>query len=268
MAISQTTDAVVYVGTAPVLTRSGVFVTTNSGTSWTNITGTLPDRYPVDIAVDPTDDQIAYVVMSGFGSGHLFRTTNRGGTWTDITNGLPDLPSSAVLVDPDYPQILYFGNDIGVYVSTNTGTTWEEFQVGMPDAAIVMDLQPVRVTRYIRAVTHGCGVYERSMLDPSTGVDGGSGAPAAGLAMLAARPNPFSDATQIRFTLGAAQPVTVRLYDVAGRAVATLVDGEMRPAGEHAVQLDARRYQLAAGVYVARIEAGQQKATVRVVLAP
>jgi photosystem II stability/assembly factor-like uncharacterized protein len=267
MAISNQSDAVVYVTTAPVLTRSGVFVTTNSGTTWTNITGTLPDRYPVDIAVDPVDDQIAYVVMSGFGSGHLFRTTNRGGSWADITNGLPDLPSSAVMPDPDYPQILYFGNDIGVYVSTDTGASWQEYQTGMPDAAIVMDLQPVRLTRYIRCATHGRGVYERPMIDPSAGVAGGDGAPAvAGLQMLATRPNPFRDATSIRFALGKAEPVTVRLYDITGRAVATLVSGEQRPAGEHTVAVDARRLGLAAGVYVARVEAGHHTGAVRLVL--
>ena len=269
MAISNQSDAVVYVGTAPVLTRSGVFVTTNSGSTWGNITGTLPDRYPVDIAVDPVDDQIAYVVMSGFGSGHLFRTTNRGSNWTDITNGLPDLPSSAVMPDPDFPQVLYFGNDIGVYVSTDTGATWQEFQVGMPDAAIVMDLAPVRTTRFLRAVTHGRGVYERLMLDPTTGVaDGGSGAPAAGLQMLATQPNPFRDATNIRFALGVAEPVTVRLYDVTGRAVATLLNNERRAAGEHTVHVDARQLRLAAGVYVARIAAGREKGAVRLVLAP
>jgi len=269
MAISNTSDEVVYVGTAPVLVRSGVFVTTNSGTSWTNITGTLPDRYPLDLAVDPGDDQVAYVVMSGFGSGHLFRTSNRGGTWSDITNGLPDVPSSAVMVDPDFPQVLYFGNDLGVYVSTDTGTTWQEFQTGMPDAAIVMDLGAVRLNRHIRAVTHGRGVYEREMLDPSTGVAGGEGAPgAAGLRMLAARPNPFRDATTLRFAIGAAGPVTVRLYDVGGRAVATLVAGEQRAAGEHAVAVDAHRLGLAAGFYVARVEVGREVGTASLVLAP
>jgi photosystem II stability/assembly factor-like uncharacterized protein len=270
MAISNTSEAVVYVGTAPVLTRSGIFVTTNNGTSWTNITSTLPDRYPVDLAVDPFDDQTAYVVMSGFGSGHLFRTTNRGASWTDITNGLPDVPSSAIMVDPDFTQVLYFGNDIGVYVSTNSGASWEAYQVGMPDAAIVMDLVPVRNTRHIRAVTHGRGVYTRVMVDPSAGVaDGGAGAPgASGLRMRVARPNPFRGSTSIRFALAAPQPVTVRLYDVKGRAVATLVSGEERAAGEHEVQVDAHRLGLAAGFYVARVEAGREVGTANLVLAP
>jgi photosystem II stability/assembly factor-like uncharacterized protein len=269
MAISNQSENVLYVGTAPVLTRSHVYVTTNGGTSFTNITGSLPDRYPVDLAVDPLDDQIAYVVLSGFGSGHLFRTSDRGANWTDITGDLPDVPSSAVVVDPDNPNILYFGNDIGVYVSTNTGATWEAFQTGMPGAAILMDLSVVRGNRHLRAVTHGAGNFERAMLEPSAAVaDGGAGAPsAAGLRMLTAAPNPFRDATSLRFALAGARPVTIKLYDVTGRAVATLLAGEPRAAGEHAVRVDARSLGLATGVYVARIEAGGEVASAELVLA-
>jgi photosystem II stability/assembly factor-like uncharacterized protein len=269
MGISHQSENVLYVGTAPVLSRARIFVTTNGGTSFTNITGSLPDRYPVDITVDPLNDQIAYVVLSGFESGHLFRTSDRGANWTDISSDLPDVPSSAVVVDPDNTNIIYFGNDIGVYVSTDTGATWEAYQTGMPGAAILMDLSVVRSNRHIRAITHGHGNFEREMLEPTAAVaDGGTGAPAAaGLRMLGAAPNPFRDATSLRFALAGARPVTVKLYDVAGRAVATLAEGEPRSAGEHAMRVDARTLGLAAGVYVARIEAGGEQATAQIVLA-
>ena len=63
------------------------------------ITGILPDRYPGDLTVDPTDEATVYVTLSGFGSSHAFRSTDYGTTWTDIDNGvLPDVPTSAVIV--------------------------------------------------------------------------------------------------------------------------------------------------------------------------
>ncbi len=266
MGISATSPDWVYVGTAPVYNRAGIFRTTNSGTSWTNVTGTLPDRYPVDIAVDPVDHQVAYVVFSGFGSGHLYRTTDAGSTWADLSTALPDVPSSAILVDPDYPHVLYFGNDIGVYASTDTGQSWQEFQLGMPSAAIVMDLSAVRLARRIRAVTHGNGVYERPLIDPTTGIGEPGTAPAAtGLQLFAAAPNPFSIETTLRFAVDAAMPVTVKIYDVTGRPVAVLLDGRIE-RGEHRVRLDAARRELPAGVYIARITAGDRTASQRLVL--
>jgi hypothetical protein len=85
-------------------------------------------------------------------------------------------------------------------------------------------------------------------------------APAAP-ALLPAAPNPFRDATTFRFTLPAAGPVCLTVYDALGRAVAVLVD-EAREAGMHAVAFDAST--LPAGVYVARLVVAGQALTQRV----
>jgi len=79
-------------------------------------------------------------------------------------------------------------------------------------------------------------------------------APGAGrLELYRSEPNPFSSATTIRFRL--AQPGHVRLtvYDVAGREIARLVDGELS-AGLHQATL--RGAGLPSGVYRYRIEYG------------
>ena len=76
-------------------------------------------------------------------------------------------------------------------------------------------------------------------------------------------PNPFNPTTQIAFTLPVSADVTLRVYDVQGRAVATLVDGPLG-AGRHAATWDARG--LPSGVYLYRIEAGRFSATRRLLL--
>ncbi|MEM8600878.1 MAG: T9SS type A sorting domain-containing protein [Bacteroidota bacterium] len=64
-------------------------------------------------------------------------------------------------------------------------------------------------------------------------------------------PNPFAQATSIQYQLGETAEVALHVYDLLGRKVMTLVDGEM-PAGSHSVNLDASR--LASGTYIYRIE--------------
>jgi hypothetical protein len=66
-------------------------------------------------------------------------------------------------------------------------------------------------------------------------------------------PNPFNPSTTIRYALSEDAHVTLRLYDILGREVATLVDRFVE-TGYHHVNLDAT--SLASGVYFYRIEAG------------
>ncbi len=65
-------------------------------------------------------------------------------------------------------------------------------------------------------------------------------------------PNPFNPTTTIQFALPQRSNVTLKLYDILGRRVATLVDEELEP-GVHKVNFDAE--DLASGVYFYRIQA-------------
>lgn len=76
-------------------------------------------------------------------------------------------------------------------------------------------------------------------------------------------PNPFNPETTIGFDLPEAASVTLAVYDVNGRQVATLVNG-FRGTGHHQVTWDASAY--AAGVYIYRLSAGSQSASGKMVL--
>jgi len=93
-----------------------------------------------------------------------------------------------------------------------------------------------------------------------------AGAPPAAPARTALRlafPNPFDRSTTVVFALAQAGPAAVRVYDVAGRNVRTLVQG-VQPAGERVVAWDGRDDQgaaLGAGVYLLRLDAGGHSET-------
>jgi hypothetical protein len=65
-------------------------------------------------------------------------------------------------------------------------------------------------------------------------------------------PNPFNSTTTIQFTLPKRLAVTLKLYDILGGEVATLVDEELEP-GEYKVTFEAGG--LPSGVYFYRIQA-------------
>lgn len=76
-------------------------------------------------------------------------------------------------------------------------------------------------------------------------------------------PNPFNPATEITYLLPGASDVTLRVFDILGREVATLVN-EKKPAGSHTVRFDASG--LASGVYVYRLIAGAFEQSRRMML--
>ncbi len=69
-------------------------------------------------------------------------------------------------------------------------------------------------------------------------------------------PNPFNPTTIIRYSLAKAGYVQIKLYDVIGKEVATLVKG-MKTEGEYQVEFDANFYKnFASGIYYYKIQAG------------
>lgn len=77
-------------------------------------------------------------------------------------------------------------------------------------------------------------------------------------------PNPFNPSTNIKFSLPQATQVSLTVYDMLGRKVATLLNNELMTASSHSVRFDASR--LASGVYIYRIEAGAFSSTRRMML--
>ena len=71
-------------------------------------------------------------------------------------------------------------------------------------------------------------------------------------------PNPFAEATTVAFELGTPEHVRIVVYDLLGKAVATIADGRFT-AGVHRVEFTGD--QLASGQYMYRMEAGAYQAT-------
>jgi hypothetical protein len=87
--------------------------------------------------------------------------------------------------------------------------------------------------------------------------------PGAAIAFQGAWPNPFQIESTLRFTLPAGAHVRLRLYDLAGHLVQSIVDADL-PPGDHSAPL--RAAGLPAGIYFASLRVGQQSFTRSVML--
>ncbi|MEX2364053.1 MAG: T9SS type A sorting domain-containing protein [Balneolaceae bacterium] len=77
-------------------------------------------------------------------------------------------------------------------------------------------------------------------------------------------PNPFNPTTVISYQLAVNSLVNLEVFDVMGRKVAVLVDGEMIPAGRHQVTFDASG--LSSGIYFYRLQSAGQTFTHKMML--
>ncbi|MBC8044195.1 MAG: T9SS type A sorting domain-containing protein, partial [Rhizobacter sp.] len=76
-------------------------------------------------------------------------------------------------------------------------------------------------------------------------------------------PNPFNPATTIRYQLASAGQVSLKVFDMLGKEVATLVN-ERKAAGNYAVPFNANK--LSSGIYFYRLQAGGKVETKKMTL--
>ncbi|MEK9137393.1 MAG: T9SS type A sorting domain-containing protein, partial [Bacteroidota bacterium] len=246
--VSKTDSNTIIVGTDD----ANVWVTTNLGSTWTNVKAGLPNRWVTRVRFDPTDRNIAYVTMTGYRVDsylpHIFRTTNLGASWQNISNNLPEAPINVVVVDPQYPNRLYIGTDVGAFYTKNSGQEWSVMGAGLPNV-VIDDLALHQPTRIVRAFTHGRSVWQIS-IDSLVITDvAEQGMQPVRFELAQNYPNPFNPTTEIRFDLPDAGNISLVVYDVLGREVAELASG-YREAGYHSATWNASAQ--ASGVYFAR----------------
>jgi len=157
-------------------------------------------------------------------------------------------------------------------VTTNGGASWTLIDTTVDHEpawqAIDVDLTPLALGASAVQFRFTCedpdpGQVVEGALDDFTLYDADGGSVGVPLGERAARfelaqnfPNPFPAATRIAFSLPKEQHVTLSVFDVSGRRVATLVDRAL-PAGAHEASWDGRERAgkaVSAGVYFYKLQ--------------
>ena len=102
-----------------------IFRTTNNGTSWTNLTGTVIQGYVYDILADVSNPGRVFVVTySG-----VFRSTDKGSTWVWSSGSVY---GGRLLCDPKNSSTMYaYNNGLTCFRSTDAGLTWTSLTTGL-----------------------------------------------------------------------------------------------------------------------------------------
>ena len=247
IAVSPSHPDVLYTGSVNGL----VYRTTNGGAQWRLSRTGLPNRYITDIAIDQGNPDIAYVTVSGFGSGHLYLTTDGGALWTNVSgtasSRLPNVPANTVLLHPHNSDYILVGTDVGLFFTEDRGTTWKVNNDGIGNVSIA-DLR-YRRDGTVFAGTHGRGAYRTNVpIFESSSVQ----IPER-VELLQNFPNPVGGTTEttvVPYTLPSAGRVNLELYEASGRKVLTIDEG-VQAEGKYSILIDAGR--VGPGVYFYRL---------------
>jgi photosystem II stability/assembly factor-like uncharacterized protein len=221
---------------APVGPRGGVFTTTNNGINWFQTS--LYDVYLYSVGVCG-NNIYAGVNTGSFG---LYRSTNNGNNWmqTSLINVQINCFTSSGT------NILAGGDNF--YVSSNNGTNWIQKGENLPYTGIYC-LQIAN--NYIYAgTTNGYSVWRRP-LSEIIGIQNISTEIPAKYSLGQNYPNPFNPRTVIRCQLPVVSNVLLKVYDVMGREVQTLVNERLQP-GTYETSFDGS--MLNSGVYFYKLK--------------
>ena len=230
-------------------TDGGVFLSTNNGTSWTAVNTGLTNSLVYALVVSGSN------LFAGTSGGGVFLSTNNGTSWTAVNLGLTSAYVYALAVRGSN---LFAGTIGGVFLSTNNGTIWTAVNTGLTNSLV----WALACNAYHLFAGTPVGVWRRP-LSEITSVEKLSTDLPTGFILHQNYPNPFNPTTTIRFKIAISAFTTLKVYDVLGKEVATLLNELLRP-GTYETTFDAQG--LASGVYFYRMQAGSFVETKKLVL--
>lgn len=200
-----------------------------------------PECWDPNVAVD-TSGNLRVVYIDGATNAHnLYYTVLRG----NLDRGGQPVPDSELTLVPDtiiqYDPVRLAGPKVCVDARNRAQVVFEQGIYGSGGDKFVYHIRE----------------------DAGPGVEEATGAK-RGRPLLGVAPNPLARDGVVRFVVDRTGPVRLELYDGIGRRVRLLAD-EVMARGGHSVRLE--RQGLAPGTYLLRLTAGDQRPTIKMVVA-
>ncbi|MFC2134768.1 T9SS type A sorting domain-containing protein [Bacteroidota bacterium] len=192
----------------------------------------------------------------------LYKTINGGNTWEVFHTNAEGWPNDFEFL-PGNPNFVWYTTLSGLYYSTDMGETWTEYYLTDEDLR-GRDIVFTDDNHGWLLCDNGRVYYTDNNGGIVTDVDDNmySNIPSS-FQLNQNYPNPFNPTTVISFHLPASSHAVLKVYDVLGNEVATLID-EYKSPGTYEVTFNGS--DLSSGIYLYTVQAGNLSETKKLVL--
>jgi photosystem II stability/assembly factor-like uncharacterized protein len=245
-----------YFGVSSFVHQAHILKTTNHGISWIDNNLGSPSFVT---GISMCDQYTGYAVTTS----EIYKTTNGSFDfdslkyWFGVGSGMWDIHA----INPD---TVYIAAAQGIIKTTNGGENWILYMTANNDHVYGIDMLN-SVTGF--AVGHN-GSQVGSISKTTNGgyvigIEPISGLIPREYGLFQNYPNPFNPETTIRFSIPITSFAAIRIYDVLGRFVHSLVE-EQLTAGNYSVSWNAS--EMPSGIYFYRIESGNFSESKKMIL--
>ena len=232
--------------------NNNIYFSSNDGENWNNVNDTLEHitnfasigmtlfsarhTWPTPIFEPPSPP------------GGVFNSNDNGVNWTDITANLPNDPQVYTLTTND--SLIFVGLDPGIYYKTVKGDNWINASSGIP----ILTVQSIFINNdYVYAGFDNGGLWQKPLSDFITGIPKLKDNLPSNFLLMQNFPNPFNPSTIIQYQIPESGLVTLKVYDILGREVKTLIN-QYQKEGKYKIKFMSNN--LASGVYFYRLTEG------------
>ncbi|RPI73347.1 MAG: T9SS C-terminal target domain-containing protein [Ignavibacteriales bacterium] len=227
--------------------QKGIRISTDNGLNW---------QYSnTGFQYTPTINSLELIngrVLAGTPGGGVFISSDEGQTWFQS-----QLDTTQLWTLCKVNQYVFGGGSGGICQSRD-GFNWKWINQGLNDyfvQALSSDIE------YLFAGVTGGGVWRR-LISELTFVSGNEHTPFS-FSLSQNYPNPFNSVTNINYSIQNRSLVIIKLYDILGRELRTLVMGERSP-GMYTVEINANDSQ--SGIYFYRMQSAENSITKKFIL--
>lgn len=249
LVVDRFNSSIIYAGASSTTGSTGFFISTNSGFSFSgpynvNTCWGIMQKTPNDL----------YMVTTSTGT-PFTKSTNGGYNWTTVSAQ----PGSMRGCSLDLAGNIYINGNGGVFKSTNDGLSFTNTGITASGNQIVSHGNKMYAAT-TGSTTGGVWIYTDTTLTSVTPVS--TGIP-ENFELKQNYPNPFNPVTKIEFSVPVAEFITLKIFDIMGREIRTLVNEKLQP-GTYEKSFDGS--QLTSGVYFYKIAIGDFVSTKKMLL--
>ena len=241
-------DLLVVEDTLLAASLGGLYRSTNKGETWSLSNNGLTNTQCYRLA---KADNVIFLTTNG----GVFKSIDYGNSWT-ITG---PISGTVYAIDVKDSLILIGGIVSNVFYSSDYGNSW----YNVNNANLVGQISDLGHDNFYFYATSISGKVYRTLLSNITSVNDFNHPMIVDFKLYDNFPNPFNPTTKISWRSPVSSQQSLKVYDVLGNEVATLVD-EYREAGYYEVEFDGRN--LASGLYFYKLQAGSFVETKKMVL--